>query len=149
MGNWLGTNVVANQFRKYRPFTEARKFVWALKLKSSGEWKSFCKGELPAKGKLPPDIPAAANNVYKQQGWLGWGDWLGTGTEAPQFRSFLTFTRARAYAHSLKLKSREEWKSFCKGQLAEKSVLPNDIPRSPALQYANKGWKGWSDWLGK
>src|ERR1039457_7070074 len=31
MGDWLGTGTVANRFKKYRPFAEARAFVRKLK----------------------------------------------------------------------------------------------------------------------
>ena len=26
--------------------------------------------------------------------------------------------------------------------------MPNDIPKSPNYVYKNKGWIGWTDWLG-
>ena len=39
--------------------------------------------------------------TYKDQGWIGWGDWLGTGTIAAKFRKFRSFKEAKEYAHGL------------------------------------------------
>jgi superfamily II DNA or RNA helicase len=148
IGDWLGTGTVAVYLRVYRPFEEAREFVRSLKLKSSDEWRSFCKGKLPEKGTLPDDIPAAPNSFYKDKGWENMGDWLGTGTVALYLRDYRPFEEAREFARNLKLKSREEWRSFCKGLLPEKGTLPDDIPANPNQTYKGKGWKSFGDWLG-
>ncbi len=42
-------------------------------------------------GQLPADIPAAPNNTCKNAGWVGMGDWLGTGTVAPRLRQYRPF----------------------------------------------------------
>ena len=72
MGNWLGTGTVATHLRAYKSFEEARDFVHKLKLKGEKEWRAYCKS-----GQKPEDIPANPNQVYKQEGWNGFGDWLG------------------------------------------------------------------------
>jgi hypothetical protein len=77
--DWLGTKVIANQNKKYRPFEEARKYVHGLGLRDVAEWKYYCKTD-----KKPENIPASANQVYKDSGWISFGDWLGTGTIANQ-----------------------------------------------------------------
>jgi hypothetical protein len=79
--NWLGTGYVAQRFRKYRSFIEARAFVRALGLKSRSEWTTYCKS-----GKKPADIPANPYRKYAKEGWAGMGDWLGTGRVANQLR---------------------------------------------------------------
>jgi hypothetical protein len=149
MGDWLGTGAIAARLRTYLPFEEARAFVHTLKLKSGREWSSFCKGQMPEKGTLPVDIPANPNGTYSEKGWKGMGDWLGSGTIAPNLRVYLPFEEARAFVHTLKLKSQDEWRSFCKGQMPEKGTLPVDIPTNPNQKYAIDGWKGMGDWLGK
>jgi superfamily II DNA/RNA helicase len=133
-----------------RPFEEARAFVHTLKLKSRDEWKKFSKGQLPKMGMRPADIPAYPNETYATSGWKGMGDWLGTGTIAPRLRTYLPIEEARAFVHTLKLKSQDEWRSFCKCQMPEeKGTLPVDIPTNPNQKYAMDGWKGMGDWLGK
>lgn len=148
MGDWLGTGFVASFKRQFRSFDNARKFVRSVNLKSQTEWIQFCKGKIPDKGTLPPDIPANPRKVYKYGGWKSMGDWLGTGTIAPHLREYLSFEAARAFVHLLKLKSRSEWQEFCKGQLPEKGMLPSNIPAKPNETYATEGWKGMGDWLG-
>ena len=89
INDWLDTGKVAPG--QHRAFTEARAFARSLELKSIDEWLDYCKS-----GKKPADIPVAPHNVYANDGWSGWGDWLGTGKAAPgQYRSF---TKARAFA---------------------------------------------------
>ena len=147
-GDWLGTGTTATNKRKFRAFEEARSFVHRLGLKSQSDWKEFCRGNLPEKGTLPPDIPAAPQSTYADQGWAGVGDWLGTGTVAPSLRQYRAFNAARVFARALGLKSRAEWGEFCKGNLPKKGTLPPDISASPNKTYASKGWAGMGDWLG-
>ena len=147
-GDWLGTGTVAFKLRKHRPFKQARAFVHSLNLKKQAEWWKYCHGELPEKPPLPPDIPTNPNNLYKDKGWKGVGDWLGTGTVATFLRRYRPFKEARAWVNRLNLRSGTEWRKYCKGELPGKPSLPKDIPANPNQTYKNKGWRGWGDWLG-
>ncbi|MFM2199931.1 MAG: hypothetical protein RLZZ505_3363 [Verrucomicrobiota bacterium] len=142
MGDWLGTGTVATNLRNYRPFLLAKAFARSLDLQNQGEWFSFCKGEMPEKGKLPADISATPHNTYYKEGWNGWGDWLGTGTVATFKRQYRSFEKAKKFARSLGLKGSAEWRQFCKNS------LPPDIPANPDRVYADNGWIGYGDWLG-
>ncbi len=148
MGDWLGTGAVADHLRKYQPFAQARTFARGLRLKNWDEWRRFCKGTLPEKGALPPDIPANPHNTYADKGWMGMGDWLGTGKVAKALREYRPFKDARAFARSLNLRSEDEWRKFSKGNLSEKGTRPPDIPTTPGTKYAKSGWAGMGDWLG-
>jgi len=148
LGDWLGTGAVATRLRKCRSFVKARAFARTLQLKNQAEWIAFCKGKIPKKGKLPEDIPANPSGTYKNKGWKGMGDWLGTGYVSPRLRKYRPFVKARAFARSLQLKNQSEWAAYCKGFLTQKRCLPIDIPASPDRTYAYKGWKGMGDWLG-
>jgi hypothetical protein len=57
-----------------RPFKSAREFVCALGLQSVSEWRRYCLS-----GHKPHDIPSSPYIVYKDDGWAGFGNWLGTG----------------------------------------------------------------------
>ena len=138
MGDWLGTGTISNSLREYRSFEEARAFVQSLGLKSETEWRAYRKS-----GKKPNDIPANPNRTYAEDGWAGVGDWLGTGTIAPRLREYRPFKEARAFVHSLKLKSNAEWRAYRKS-----GKKPTDIPAGPDKTYAEVGWVGWGDWLG-
>src|SRR5262249_54428202 len=108
MGDWLGTGRVANQLLEHQPFKKARAFANGLGLKSASEWLEYCRT-----GNKPADILAHPDRVYAKAGWLNWGDWLGTGTVAPNLRQYRSFVEARAFAHSLGLKSQAEWPEYC------------------------------------
>ena len=148
MGDWLGTGTIANSLKEYRPFEEARAFVRKLRLRNQAEWVAYCKGQIPQQGKLPSDIPASPQSTYKEKGWAGLGDWLGTGNIANSLREFRPFNKARAFVHKLGLKSVWEWKAYCKGQNMRLGKLPKDIPAHPDRTYKHKGWASWGDWLG-
>lgn len=131
-----------------RPFQEARKFAQSLKLKNYREWREYCLKGIEGKEKLPEDIPIAADQVYEDSGWVGWGDWLGTTNLAPGQKKHLTFDEARTFVRSLGLKSYGEWTKYCKNLLSEKGHKHPLIPVSPGNVYKNKGWIDMRDWLG-
>ena len=58
--------------RKWRSFAEARTFARSRGLTSKRAWYDWC-----ASGARPDDIPADPCRTYKDQGWAGYGDWLG------------------------------------------------------------------------
>ena len=72
------------------------------------------------------------------------GDWLGTGTVAPQLKIYRSFVQARKYARSLNLSSGQSWKNLYRDK-----ELPDDLPSNADYVYKDKGWKGWKDFLGK
>lgn len=134
----LFSQIIYKSFIPFKGFEEARKVVHALNLNSKNEWALYAKSE-----KKSEDIPANPRDVYKNTGWIGWGDWLGTGTIAPQNKVFLSFEEAREFVRSLKFKSIEAWSTYVKS-----GKKPHDIPGAPGHTYKNKGWISWGDWLG-
>jgi hypothetical protein len=147
-GDWLGTGTVAPRLRQYRSFEDARTFVRLLGLKSSAEWSHYCAGKLAGYDPKPEDIPAAPQSTYRDQGWAGSGDWLGTGAISNQSRQFQPFKKARSFARSLGLKSETEWRRYCAGELAGYGPRPDDIPSNPHSMYRDQGWVSIGDWLG-
>jgi hypothetical protein len=138
-GDWLGTETIAPHKMTFKSFSEAREFVQSLNLKSSTEWYEYSKSS-----KRPNDIPGNPGRVYKNEGWEGYGDWLGNGAISNQNKVFLTYEIAKEYAHKLHLNSVKEWNEYFK-----KNIRPSNIPRNPAQAYKNKGWISWPDFLGK
>ena len=137
-GDWLGTGTIAPRNRDYLPFQTARKKIHKLKLKNVSEWTKFCDS-----GRLPVNIPRAPGCVYEDQGWQGFGDWLGNGTVATQLRKYQTFHKARKFVHKKNLRNKAEWKKYCRS-----GQMPSDIPFTPDIVYSGHGWKGYRDWLG-
>jgi hypothetical protein len=116
-----------------RPFEEARKFVRSLKLETAKDWYTYKQ--------RPADIPHSPDRVYRNKGWISWGDWLGTGRISSHGRIYLPFEETRAYARSLGLKSMREWRARTK-----KSNWRSDIPKDPLKVY-RKEWISAADFL--
>jgi len=146
LGDWLGTGRVRTQ--EWMPFSEARKFIRKLKLESGKEWNLYMAGKHRRLGKPPVNIPTNVQRIYKDKGWKGLGDWLGTGRIADQQKIFRPFKQARIFAHSLKLKKYSEWREFTKGHNPDLGSLPIDIPANPNSTYKGSGWTTFSDWIG-
>jgi hypothetical protein len=146
-GEFLGTGVVATFLREYRLFRSARAYVRGLRLRNTAEWRAFCRGELPERGRLPDDIPATPNNIYAERGWVDFFDWLGSdGSRARAERR--TFAEARVFARSLGLRTNKEWFAFAHGERPDLGELPADMPIAPAATYWERGWTTWGDFLG-
>jgi superfamily II DNA or RNA helicase len=137
-GDWLGSGRIASYKLEYRSFEEARAFARSLGVKSREEWLAFARSK-----ERPNDIPVKPERTYAREGWAGVGDWLGTGTIAPNLREYRPFVEARAFARNLGLNSATEWRTYCK---SNKRLA--DIPTNPNRQYLNEGWSSWADWLG-
>lgn len=63
----------------YLCFEEARKFAQALNLKTRKEWRAYCKSTDDVIC-IPSYIPKHPDGIYKNYGWMGWKNWLGTET---------------------------------------------------------------------
>ena len=70
--DWLGSDPKFAKNRNYKSFTEARKFVRLLGLRSQSEWYEWAKSS-----DRPSDIPSTPHQLYKDLGWKGLDDWLG------------------------------------------------------------------------
>lgn len=148
MGDWLGTGTIAPRLRRYRSFEDARRFVRTLHLTSQSQWNKYCREGIRGKPKRPDDIPTNPAGKYKNKGWVGMSDWLGTGRPSPKNRQYREFKSARDFARSLGLQSQKEWYRYCKKRNESHKPVPVDIPQSPDRIYAAKGWESWPDWLG-
>lgn len=151
---WMGMDDFLNgkehrkirRFENARDFEEARKFVHSLKLKNLKQWHKYVKGLLKNQDPKPSDIPNSPELVYKEFGWQGYGDWLGTYTIAPFKREYRSFKEARDFARALGLTSSEKWVKYCRGDYKELPPKPDDIPTNVARKY-EKEWVSYKDFL--
>ena len=60
----------------------------------------------------------------------------------PKTTTWRPFSEARVFVHQLGLKSKDEWKEYCKSD-----KRPPDIPSNPNQVYISE-FKGFGDWLG-
>lgn len=141
MNDWIGSDEYKEKRRKsnvYVSFEEAREFVRSLGLIGIKEWQNYVKS-----GAKPDEIPYSPSIAYKEKGWAGMGDWLGTGRKPMKRIEFLPFEEAREFARSLGLKSVKEWSEYRKT-----SKRPQNVPTAPDIEYKDKGWRGYGDWIG-
>lgn len=149
--DWF-TGKTTKIFGEWRAFEEAREFVRSLKLKGSIEWKKYYKGELEGYLPKPNDIPTAPDVAYKNNGWIDYGDWLGTGRKkrgnnVENNETWLSYTEAKNFVHSLKLINSMQWQQYINNEL-NLPIKPSNIPNTPQFVYKNSGWENWADWLG-
>lgn len=137
MGDWIGTGRIADQYKVYISFIEAKYRIQKLNFKTQNDWKRY--SQLPA---FPSDIPRTPNHVYKEE-WKNWGEFLGTNKISNKERTYLPFKDAKKFVQSLDFKSRKGWHAYLlSGQ------KPLNIPSKPERIYKNKGWKGSGDFFG-
>ena len=72
-GHWLGTGNQPTKAKEqpFLPFGEALRVARSLRLVSSTEWKAWCRS-----GARPANVPAAPDQAYAHDGWVGWVHWL-------------------------------------------------------------------------
>lgn len=152
-GEALQVRVIKSCSQAYNwcSFEEAREFVKQLKLISETQWRTYINGECTDLPSLPTNIPRAPWVAYENK-WISWGDFLGTNIIAPRLRKYRPYEEACAFVHNLKLKGKDDWTTYSKGEIPSLPSLPNDIPASPAKTYKRKDygekWVGWGDFLG-
>jgi superfamily II DNA or RNA helicase len=140
MHDWLGTNEKSRFYkdREILSFEEARDFARSQKLLNWIEWRLFAKSE-----NIPDNVPKNPEKIFKNSGWINWGDWLGTSKISSHKRTFLSFEEAKVEVKKLNLKSIADWREF-----VSKNPKPNILPKNPEKVYKNSGWKSWGDFLG-
>jgi superfamily II DNA or RNA helicase len=131
LANFIGSPEHANKFTNFRNFKSAKILAKSLSLKSRAEWLRFKKS-----GKLPKDIPAYPNQVYKKQ-WKGWDDFL-------YLIPYYSYEEAKAAVKKYKfLNFRDFRKRFNFKKDPRMPLMP------PAVYRRKKTWKGWPDFWGK
>lgn len=147
--DWLGKSSsykIKTKVKNALPFEEARTFVRSLGLKKFEEWQKYTKGTLEGYEPIPENIPKSPNTIYKNSGWIGIPDWLGTSVENGG-RS-LSYEEAKKFVHTLGLTKTYEWQDYCKGKYSHLPLKPTNIPATPWNVYQDKGYIGIADWLG-
>lgn len=118
----------------YLSFNESRKFVWDLNLNNEKEWREFLKSD-----KRPWNLTTNPSSLYKDKGWISFGDWLGNSKGWDG--EYLDFELARDIVRNENLRSQKDWYEYVR------TKKPNNIPSNPQMVYKDK-WKSLPDWIG-
>ena len=122
---------------RFVTYDKARDFSLKIRLKNVNEWREYAKS-----GKKPKDVPAWPYGYYLDNGWISWGDFLGTNGIATAKRRFRDFSDTRDFVRKLNLKNMSEWRAYVKS-----GKKLHDIPAWPREYYLDKGWEDWKDFL--
>lgn len=136
--DWFGTSPKSEH---WLPFIEARDYAQSLNLLNKKTWNEWAKSD-----NRPEEMPYRPEVVYKDSGWLSFGDWLGTGNIStnPYGSSpnqFLEFEEAKKIIQPFMLTKKLEYISLSKSH-----NFPKRLPKDPKKAYAHK-WKGWRNFL--
>jgi predicted helicase len=135
---WKGwENFLGNEKLVYFDYEKQKATVKKLNLKSGIEFKKYVK-VTPIKG-----VHIQPNEVFLGNEWSGWQDFLGY-EKHPRKLEFASFKICKKFASDNNIKSVRQWEIFIKN-----SNKPDSVPSNPSKEYKDKGWKGWSDFLGK
>ena len=128
-------------YQSMRSYEEARKYAVSSNIKSFREWFKHCRD-----GLRPKDIPGDPSSFYRDNGWAGWGRFLGTGRVSNAEKNargyFFTYSESRKICHSLNIRSIAQWREF-----ASSPQRPQRVPAAPNVVYLDKGWSKWSSFL--
>lgn len=116
---------------RWRPFKEAREYIRSLEFTSPRDYEAWAK--TPDK---PYDIPTTPRREYKEHGWDGWSDFLGTK---------LDYEGSKAAIKDLKIKTSTQYAKF-----AREHKLPRGVRQQPHKSFKKTGeWISWADYLGR
>ncbi len=127
-------------------YEDARAFVREHGIRNQKQFRAYRRGELHDLPAVPEDLPANPDGVYKGRGWVGWGEFFGTGYVSSHLQTFRPFEDARAFVRTLGIKSPGEWEDYRRGE-HRLGPKPKDIPSRPDNTYRTS-WVSWGDWLG-
>ncbi len=110
-------------------------------MESSAEWRKFCKGEYHQLPHKPTDIPVAVDSYYKNDGWSGFPDFLGS--EYIYENKKHDLNTAKRLISELKISSMSEYNKFRKNGSRKDSKLFKTI----SAYTKDPKWKGLEDFL--
>jgi hypothetical protein len=133
--SWRDFLSINSNFPSYE---EAKAIAINLGIKSSVEWYKN-RDQIYKETGLPPRV----DFIYRDNGWMGWGDFLGQGKDKPRPRAFtISYSEAKAVLAPLRLKNRSEYEMLKRSFLTEFR-----LPVYPSQTYRNSDWVSWDDFL--
>ena len=140
-GDFLESGYVANANRSYVSYEEAKRIIANAnpRPRTRSEYNEAIRS-----GVLPSNLPLNAPLIYKNDGWQGVGDYLGTGRVATHHQKFLSYAECKEAIRAMELPptSQKEWQL-----MAKRDQLPPGIPHDPSGTYSDE-FEGYPAFLG-
>ena len=130
---------------RWLDFKKARKIVYSYHLEYHEDWAALIEGKLTSLPPLPENIPFNPDKIYKYLGWKSWKDWL---VHPEHRKQYTPFFNAREFVRCLRLKRKSEWSEYINAENPVHLSYHLLLPDRPHLEYRERGWEGWTDWLG-
>ena len=144
-GDFLGNGNVANHKKVYWSFSKAKKYMYSLNPRIGSkqkDWKEF------AKTMKPEEIPSHPWTHYKEEGYIDLSDFVGSlSNRTKKIRTVYSFDTAKRIASEnlSDIKSSYQWMK----QIDQIRKKYPKMPKNPINAYKGKGFKNWSDFIGK
>lgn len=134
--DFLGADIVTHTIRasRFLPFDKAKEYMKQFNLRTEADFRVWRKNK-------PDFIPANPNRAYRNDNWMGFGEFLSGKVTPPNDRKFRPYKQTKKYVQSLGLKTQRDWINY-----ANNNELPIDIPKTLEYVYKNE-WEGWSTFL--
>jgi len=123
-------------------YEECKEYIKRYNIKSKYSWFRNIN-------KLPNFIPLSPREVFLNNGWVSWGDFLGTNRiqDNKKTEKYISYNDAKKYIKENlnEITTLKMWKEYTKN-----NKIPEIIPNRPERYYNNKnrGWISWGDFLG-
>jgi len=145
------TRVVLKVREKWKLLKRMQRFFRQVKLPITGRagYRAYMQGAFKKLPAAPKDFPHAPHSFFRELGWAGYGESLGLPELQRRTKgALLPFDQARRFARGLGLRSAVEWQKYRNGGIPGLPPRPSGIPSNPQESYADKGWRGYPDFLG-
>jgi len=120
---------------RWVPFEEARRIIHRLNIPS---YKSYVKEKVRLRSM---NIPVVADKVYENDGWISWGDFLGTGYEAN--KEYFIYAEAQKISITAGIKTGSAYKIAW-----QNGGFPEGMPSKPNVVYKRtEEWISWGEFL--
>lgn len=121
-------------------YNKCKEYIKKYNIKSIYQWRKNTN-------KLPNFIPLSPREVFLNNGWISWGDFLGTGKiqDNEKAKKYITYNDAKEYIKENlnEITTLKMWKNCAKN-----NNIPDIIPNRPERFYSKRGWISWGDFLG-
>lgn len=133
-GDFLSTGNISNSEKKFSNYDVCKKIVIEKNFKSINDFIKWSD--------KPDNIPSRPENIFENNGWVSWSDFLGTDiiSNKKMGEKYLSYNDAKNYLKKFKLNHKFYYKEH---------ILKNNIdflPKRPEYFYKDV-WTGYLDFL--
>lgn len=131
---WVSWRDFLGAGSRFKTFEEAKVITREFGVKTCNEYWAMRSALGKNQG-----LPSQPERAYANCGWTSWGDFFGL-----EKAEILPYDEAKEIAKTLGINNSHEWISG-KADLRKVPGMPSNPPRF----YKDKGWRGWTDFLGR